>query len=249
MIVKCPKCGQQLRGEPGTQGKCPKCQTQLMFPRGDRRFGEPIKCPHCGQMQVYKNGDCISCGKRLDGELKYKYKRNNNRQSEKRENKKGRLIPAVMPLIIIGAIVSGYFFLPSILHKDQKQNIDYDNSAYSADQYSDDNYSRTDSVTSDYSSGGGYTSDYISDDYKLALFTLAQEEVCAQLKSPSSAVFPSSYTGNDVVYSRDGDRYGLMSWVEAENSYGVQIRQNYTMFATISGGKISDITCIIGIPE
>lgn len=247
MVVKCPNCGQQLRGEPGAQGKCPKCQTQLIFPQGDRRYGEPIKCPHCGQMQVYKNGDCISCGKRLDGE--FKYKRNDKHQSEKKAHKKSRLIPVVMSLIIVGTIVSGSFFLPSILRKGQKQSIYHDNSGYSAGQYSEGNYSGTDSVTSDNSSGGGYTSGYISDDYKLALFILAQEEVCAQLKSPSSAVFPSSYTGSDVVYSRDGDTYGLISWVEAANSYGVQIRQNYTMFATISGGKISDVTCIIGIPE
>lgn len=68
MIVKCPKCGQQLRGEPGTQGKCPKCQTQFIFPQGDRRYGEPIKCPHCGQMQVYKDGQCINCGNPLSME-------------------------------------------------------------------------------------------------------------------------------------------------------------------------------------
>ena len=42
MVVKCPNCGQQLRGEPGAQGKCPKCQTQLVFPQGDSQYGEPV---------------------------------------------------------------------------------------------------------------------------------------------------------------------------------------------------------------
>lgn len=105
----------------------------------------------------------------------------------------------------------------------------------------DDDYS--------YSGGSSSVSSYVSDDYKLALFMLAQDEVRAQLTSPSSARFASTYTSSDVVYSRDGDTYGVMSWVEAENAFGVTIRENFTMFATISGGTISDVTCIIGIPE
>lgn len=32
MVVKCPNCGQQVRGEPGMSGPCPKCGTRFTFP-------------------------------------------------------------------------------------------------------------------------------------------------------------------------------------------------------------------------
>lgn len=33
MVVKCPNCGQQVRGEPGMSGPCPKCGTRFTFPK------------------------------------------------------------------------------------------------------------------------------------------------------------------------------------------------------------------------
>lgn len=68
MVVKCPSCGQQVRGEPGQSGPCPKCRTQFVFPEGDSRIGELVTCPHCGQRQTYVTGRCVSCGKPLSGE-------------------------------------------------------------------------------------------------------------------------------------------------------------------------------------
>lgn len=32
MVVKCPSCGQQVRGEPGQSGPCPKCGQRFTFP-------------------------------------------------------------------------------------------------------------------------------------------------------------------------------------------------------------------------
>lgn len=32
MVVKCPSCGQQVRGEPGQSGPCPKCGQRFRFP-------------------------------------------------------------------------------------------------------------------------------------------------------------------------------------------------------------------------
>lgn len=66
MVLKCPNCGQQLRGEPGASGTCPKCKTKLTFPQGDPMLGEPVKCVHCGQQQRYKDGFCINCGKKIN---------------------------------------------------------------------------------------------------------------------------------------------------------------------------------------
>lgn len=108
-----------------------------------------------------------------------------------------------------------------------------------------------DAHDSDYTYSGGSTyiqggSKDISDDYKLALFTLAQEEVKNRLKSPSSAKFPINYLGDEVQYERNGDRYTIASWVEAENSFGATLRQQFMLSTTISGGKMKDIICIIG---
>lgn len=233
MIVSCPKCGQQLRGDPGSIGTCPKCQARLQFPEGDRNQGEPITCPYCGQVQRYKDGKCIICGKRFDG--------NNQSKNARPKKRKVRLVGSILVLVI--ALCFIYFRV--IVPKDSGS----ESSSLNSDFKYDYNYNSGWDYEPGGSSSSYSSSDDVSDDYKLALFMLAKEEVCAQLKSPSTAVFPSSYTGSDVVYSRDGTTYGMISWVEAENSYGATVRQNFTLFCTISGGKISDVTCIIGIPE
>lgn len=231
MVVSCPKCGQQLRSEPGESGTCPKCKTRIVFPQGDSMLGEPISCPHCGQNQRYKDGKCINCGKMLDGKEEPK-------TSKQKKNKS-----YLACVIVICAI--GVFFVCSNIIESNKGNYSLD-SNYSHDyDYETDFGDDIGDIGTSYSS----SSSYVSDDYKLALFTLAKEEVRNQLKSPSTAVFPDSYTGSDVVYSRDGTTYGMISWVEAENSYGATVRENFTLFCTISGGDISDVTCIIGIPE
>lgn len=235
MVLKCPNCGQQLRGEPSASGTCPKCKTKLKFPEGDPNHGEPITCPHCGQAQRYTNGRCISCGKRFD--------ETDQPQNVKPKKSRIRLIAS----ILVVAIAAYFIYFKVIAPRD----VDNDYSSLDSDFEYDYDYSSEEEWDSDFggTSNYSYSSDDVSDDYKLALFMLAQDEVRAQLKSPSTAVFASSYTGSDVVYSRDGTTYGMISWVESENSYGATVRENFTLFCTISGGKISDITCIIGIPE
>ena len=159
--------------------------------------------------------------------------------------KRGKLWYAVVFTLSAYVLIIAFFVV---------RNFNWDlfdftgNDDYSASTYS--GYSSGHSSSSaGGSSGSGYVSDDVPDDYKLALFLLAQDEVKAQLTSPSSAQFASTYTSADVVYSRDGDTYGMISWVEAENALGVTVRENFTLFATISDGTISDVTCIIGIPE
>lgn len=67
MTLKCPNCGQLLKSEPGKRGMCPYCKTEVVFPDGDPMLGELITCPHCGQNQRYRDGLCISCGKKMIG--------------------------------------------------------------------------------------------------------------------------------------------------------------------------------------
>lgn len=66
MVVSCPKCGQEVRGQPGMIGPCPRCKTRFTFPDGDPMLGELVTCIHCGQKQRYKNGFCVNCGKRVN---------------------------------------------------------------------------------------------------------------------------------------------------------------------------------------
>lgn len=62
MIVKCPSCGQQVRGEPGQSGPCPKCWQRFMFPKENRHVGAIVVCPHCKQNQLLQqDGRCIKC--------------------------------------------------------------------------------------------------------------------------------------------------------------------------------------------
>lgn len=60
MVVKCPNCGQQLRGEPGASGTCPKCKTKLKFP-DEKQY----QCPHCGFIQTGEGDTCVNCGKSM----------------------------------------------------------------------------------------------------------------------------------------------------------------------------------------
>lgn len=105
MIVSCPKCGQQLKGDPGSIGTCPKCQTRLQFPEGDSNQGEPITCPHCGQVQRYKDGKCISCGKMLSESGRTP---KNGKDREKKKNKTKVIVLSVILFLIVGACVWGY---------------------------------------------------------------------------------------------------------------------------------------------
>lgn len=105
MIVSCPNCGQQLKGDPGSIGTCPKCQTRLQFPEGDSNQGEPITCPHCGQVQRYKDGRCINCGKMLSESGSTP---KNGKDRKKKKNKTKVIVLSVILALIVGACVWGY---------------------------------------------------------------------------------------------------------------------------------------------
>lgn len=104
MVVKCPKCGQQLRGEPGASGTCPKCGQRLVFPRGDTNIGETVTCPHCGQKQIYRDGKCVNCGKSISGS-----KENSDHSpgiNKKKKGKKKFLVIAALLLVVAVVAIS-----------------------------------------------------------------------------------------------------------------------------------------------
>lgn len=119
MVLKCPNCGQQLRGEPGASGTCPKCKAKLTFPEGDPNHGEPIVCPHCGQTQRYNGARCISCGKSLSEEKS---------ELPKGASKKKGIIFALISWVVAWSIVGVFILSESgwkwFLTEDQKsENI------------------------------------------------------------------------------------------------------------------------------
>jgi hypothetical protein len=48
-----------------------------------------------------------------------------------------------------------------------------------------------------------------------------------RLKAPSTAKFPSFWNAPDHVTYLGNKRYKIRSWVDAQNSFGANIRQNY----------------------
>ena len=62
MVVKCPNCGQPVKGYPGQSGPCPKCGQRFSFPKENKNAGAFVTCPHCGQMQLLQADEkCIKC--------------------------------------------------------------------------------------------------------------------------------------------------------------------------------------------
>jgi hypothetical protein len=55
----------------------------------------------------------------------------------------------------------------------------------------------------------------------------AVEIVKTQLKSPSTSDFPSFY--NASVTNLGNDKYRVKSYVDAQNSFGAKLRQNWTV--------------------
>lgn len=67
-------------------------------------------------------------------------------------------------------------------------------------------------------------------------FYIAQEIVKGSLKAPSTAEFCKI---TEATITHEGDVYTVKGWVDAENSFGAMIRQNFTVTytATGNGGK------------
>lgn len=68
--------------------------------------------------------------------------------------------------------------------------------------------------------------DTLSEDDKMLAYTYAQNYVKDQLKSPSSAKFP---TYEDSFVTMTGDTVRVSAYVDADNSFGANIRTNFTV--------------------
>lgn len=68
------------------------------------------------------------------------------------------------------------------------------------------------------------------DDLKIDIWVCAQDVAKQSLKSPKSADFCPFYEAE--VYSLGNKQYMAMGYVDAENSYGAEIRTNFTVWLT-----------------
>jgi len=64
---------------------------------------------------------------------------------------------------------------------------------------------------------------------------LAEDFVKEQLKSPSSAIFPSTSEKIARTINIGGCSYKIFSWVESQNPFGVMIRNKFECILTFNG--------------
>ncbi|MDD4805134.1 MAG: hypothetical protein PHN69_08405 [Candidatus Pacebacteria bacterium] len=126
---------------------------------------------------------------------------------------------------------------------DSISSSDTDSSSSQIDSASDDSQTQdnnlsSDNITSDntISQNDATTdSETVEDNEKGACWALAEDVVKSNLKSPSTAKFPFSYGDEGVSFSKTNGIYTVTGWVDAENSYGAKLRNNFTVTMTKSG--------------
>lgn len=79
-----------------------------------------------------------------------------------------------------------------------------------------------------------------TDDRSIDAWVCAQNVVSESLKSPATAEFPS-YSDSYVEYIGDNE-YRISAYVDAENSFGATIRQNFTVVLTLTESGYTDAT-------
>lgn len=88
-----------------------------------------------------------------------------------------------------------------------------------------------------------------NDDELGTCWALAKDVVKANLKSPSSAKFPFSYGSDGVSITNSGNIYTVQAWVDAENSFGANLRSNFIVTMEKSGSgknaKFTSKSCVI----
>ena len=98
------------------------------------------------------------------------------------------------------------------------------------------------SSNNSHSSSKNSPKDYYSHD-KFDAITVAESVVEERLKSPSTAKFCSV---SDYTVTLDGDTWTIEGYVDAQNSFGATLRNNFTIRITFESSTIYTIdSCII----
>jgi len=67
-------------------------------------------------------------------------------------------------------------------------------------------------------------------------YNLSKDYVLQNLKSPKSAKFPGLFESKNHVTDLGGGRYKIVSWVDSKNSFGAEIRTEYSCIMVNKGG-------------
>ncbi|WP_455502025.1 hypothetical protein [Gemmiger sp.] len=108
-----------------------------------------------------------------------------------------------------------------ILKNGEDYYDDYYNSQLYADVHSNKNSSSDENMKE--------TTNSDKDSYghnKYDAITIAEKEVKAKLKSPSTAKFSSS---SETSVTRSGNTWRITGWVDAQNGFGATLRNSYTV--------------------
>lgn len=84
----------------------------------------------------------------------------------------------------------------------------------------------------------GFSSSSSTDDYKSDAYAVAQHYVEEKLKAPKTADFPW-YDESYVTVS--GNKYTVSAYVDAENSFGANVRTYFTVTMTRNGDNWENI--------
>lgn len=86
----------------------------------------------------------------------------------------------------------------------------------------------------------------VTDDSILSkCWVCAEDTVKTQLKAPSTAEFPFSYGSDGVQILQQGNYYYVKGWVDAENSFGAMIRNDFVVTMYQDGEFMTAEDCIM----
>ena len=75
------------------------------------------------------------------------------------------------------------------------------------------------------------------------ILAVVKPVVCAQLKSPASAQFPTELIS--IVCNRDME-YHVEGFVDSQNSYGAMLRNDFTADVSVVNGVPRVTSCTVG---
>lgn len=173
-------------------------------------------CPNCGQRIADNSKFCQFCGEKIDA-----YQLSDETASSKKQHpksKKAWIFFAVALAIGIVILSVSMQIVKSVQHKVEDYNAEYRQS-YSTNTPSSSSTPRPSSSSTGNSSLANFTNS--------EAFTVALEVVRQNLKSPSTAKF-CKYTEASCTYNASTNYWTVTGWVDAQNSFGATIRQNFT---------------------
>lgn len=91
---------------------------------------------------------------------------------------------------------------------------------------------------------GGSSVSSTPPDRRIDAFVMSQEFVRAEIKAPSTAKFP--WYDESYVAVLGSNKYRIVAYVDAQNSFGAVIRNNYICeIQDLGDGKWRKIKCVI----